>query len=293
MINQHFLPVSLEHKHLYLQHWHAMPVHSMDYSFVNIWGWSNYYQLQLSFSDKLCWIAQKNDTLWAPVGAWQDVNWQNEQILDAGATIIRVPEQLANMIEQALPGRVERQETKGQWEYLYNTHDLATLSGNKYHKKRNHINGFKKAYGAPNYKNIDDATIEDVLSLQDKWCQWHECTNSKALFAENEAINSVLSHWYDFEHLIGGALYVDNTLVAFSVGELLDDTTLGVHYEKGHTSYRGVYQTMNSCFVQNAGANTSFINRAQDLDEEGLRHAKSSYLPVDFLKKYTLNIAPI
>ncbi len=287
-----FTPINLEQKEEYLKYWQATPSHSIDYSLVNIWGWSAYYGLKWSFNNNLCWIMQNNNTLWAPAGNWQEINWQDEDILNKGATLVRVPENLVKILEEALPNRVTTEETKGQWEYLYNSKDLAVLSGNKFHKKRNHVNGFKKAYGEPNYKNIDDSIIEDVLSLQDKWCQWHECAGSKALQAENESINSVLSHWYDFDGLMGGALYVDDKLVAFSVGELLDDVTLGVHYEKGHTGYRGVYQTMNSCFVQNAGANTAFINRAQDLDEEGLRKAKSSYFPVDFLKKYTLTIAP-
>ncbi len=292
-MNYEFEPISLTQREQYTKYWQAMPEHSIDYSLTNIWGWSNYYQLQWSFSDKLCWLKQgSTDNLWAPVGNWLDVDWQDERILDAGVTLTRVPERLALILKEALPDRVQSIETRGQWEYLYNTKDLATLPGNRYHKKRNHVNGFKKTYGEPNYKVMNDTIMEDVLSLQDDWCKWHECTNSGALLAENEAINRVLSHWDDFSGLIGGTLYVDDTLVAFSVGELLDSTTLGVHYEKGHTGYRGVYQTMNSCFVQHAGLTSTVINRAQDLDEEGLRHAKSSYLPTDFLKKYTLTIAP-
>ncbi len=293
-MNTSFTPLSLEHKAQYLKCWQNMPVHSIDYSIANIWGWSNYYQLKWDFRENnICWLKQEsNNSIWAPVGNWLDINWQEEHILDKGATIIRVPEPLTLIIEEALPGRVQKEETRGQWEYLYNAKDLATLPGNRFHKKRNHINSFKKSYGNPDYKIMNDNIMEDILSLQDEWCKWHECTKSSALRAENEAINSVLSHWYDFPGLIGGAIYVDDKLVAFSVGELLDETTLGVHYEKGHTDYRGVYQTMNSFFVQNAGANSLIINRAQDLDEEGLRHAKSSYLPCDFIKKYTLTITP-
>ncbi len=292
-MNELFTPISLNHKVEYLQYWQDMSEHSIDYSFANIWGWSKYYNLKWSFSDKLCWLKQdSNNSLWAPVGDWSNIDWKKEHMLNAGATLIRVPERLVLILEKALGHRVKKEETRGQWEYLYKSEDLAKLPGNRFHKKRNHLNAFKKAYGEPNYKIMDDSIMEDVLSLQDKWCQWHECTNSRALLAENEAINSVLSHWYDFPNLMGGAIYVEDTLVAFSVGELLDSTTLGVHYEKGHTGFRGVYQTMNACFVRHAGVNCTLINRAQDLDEEGLRHAKSSYLPIDFLKKYTLTIDP-
>ena len=43
--------------------------------------------------------------------------------------------------------------------------------------------------------------IQDVLSVQDDWCQWHECDDSTSLRAENEAINRVLCHWYNFKNM--------------------------------------------------------------------------------------------
>ena len=164
----------------------------------------------------------------------------------------------------------------------------ATLPGNRYHKKRNHLRGFEKAYGI-DYRPLDDAMVEDVLGLQDDWCQWHECEDSPSLRAENEAINRVLSHWELLDGLCGGSLYVDGQMVAFSVGEALDEKTLGVHYEKGLNGFRGVYQTINACFSREAGNGFELLNRAQDLDEEGLRQAKMTYLPTDFLRKYQVS----
>jgi Uncharacterized conserved protein len=132
--------------------------------------------------------------------------------------------------------------------------------------------------------------VEDVLAVQDDWCQWHECEESPSLRAENEAINRVLSHWNCFMGLSGGSLYVDGKMVAFSVGENLDGESLGVHYEKGLNGFKGVYQTINCLFSRNAGDGFTYINRAQDLDEEGLRQAKMTYLPADFLRKFKVRI---
>ncbi len=288
-----FTPLRLNDKEQYTPYWEALPQHSMDYSFVNIWGWCQYFHLEWAFGDNLCWLKQKqNNILWAPVGAWESVDWHAEKCLQKGATLVRVPERLVHILQKAMPERVSVEESRGQWEYIYNTDDLTALSGNRFHKKRNHVNAYKKHYGEPDYRVITETNIEDVLRLQDEWCQWHECSNSHALQAENEAINRVLSHWEDMDTLVGGTIYVDNELVAFSVGEILGDDTLGVHYEKGRTGFRGVYQTINNTFVKHAGTGSLYVNRAQDLDEEGLRHAKSSYLPVDFLRKYTVTVSP-
>ena len=282
-----FTPVSLEGRQQYYELWGRTPQRSLDYTLANLWGWQDYYNL--------CWIRQTRPyaVCWAPVGDWNAVSWKD--LLPCGFNpeahnITRVPEKLLEIWQRELPGLVDADEDRGQWEYLYKQEELAELPGNRFHKKKNHLNSYVKTYGQPDYHTLDDAMVEDVLAVQDDWCQWHECEESPSLRAENEAINRVLSHWNCFTGLIGGSLYVDGKMVAFSVGENLDGANLGVHYEKGLNGFKGVYQTINCLFSRNAGAGFTYINRAQDLDEEGLRQAKMTYLPADFLRKYKVRI---
>lgn len=288
-----FTPITLTGKEQYLHLREQTPCRSLDYTLANLWGWAGYYGLEWCFAHGLCWLRQTHpqEAFWAPVGPWDDVDWADLPCLRDGASLVRVPEALVRRMEAAMPGRIAAEEARGQWEYLYKTEDMATLPGNRYHKKKNHYNAYVKAYGEPDYRPLTLDVMEDVLALQDEWCQWHECVESPALQAENEAINRVLAHWDDIPGLIGGSLYAEGQMVAFSVGEKLDDTTLGVHYEKGRNGYRGVYQAMNRCFAQRAGQGYALLNRAQDLDEEGLRQAKTGYLPTDFLRKYTVEVA--
>lgn len=288
-----FTNITLADKDRFYTHWQATPQRSIDYSLVNLWGWERCFSLQWAFDEHLCWIRQ-NDTLpclWAPVGDWNAVNWANHPLLARGATLIRVPETLAHLLEQALPGRVTLIEARGHWEYLYDAEGLAKLAGKSYHKKKNHVNAYRREYGEPQYKEISPEIIEDVLALEDEWCQWHECEGSQSLRAENEAINRVLSRWSDMPGLTGGALYAGDVLVAFCVGEQLDATTIGVHYEKARNGYRGAYQMINQQFAQASAATARLLNRAQDLDEDGLRQAKMSYMPTDFLHKYTVRVS--
>ncbi len=295
-----FSRLDLHHLNRYTPCWERCPQQSMDYTFVNLWSWQGFYDLHCAFGEHLCWIQKGPEqkgvipSYRAPIGDWHSIDWAAEPLLqgEQGVQLTRVPEQLVQILEAALPGRVIKEETRGQWEYVYTQEDLAKLSGNRFHKKRNHVNAYKKHYGDVDYREIDSSIIEAVLSLQDEWCQWHECSNSPSLQAENAAINNVFSHWDDLPMLHGGAIFVGDALVAFSVGEIIAPQTLGVHFEKGRCGYRGVYQTMNSYFVQKAGAACQFVNREQDLDEDGLRQAKMSYLPTDFLRKYTVTIMP-
>ncbi len=289
-MDKKFTPVILKDRRAFYEYWAQTPRRSLDYTLANLWGWQGHYGLEWYFDGPLCWIRQTRPNLvyWAPIGAWHEVDWASvlpRWCVSGRRAFIRVPEDLALLWQNALPGQVVVEEDRDQWEYLYRQDELADLPGKRFHKKKNHCNSFIKAYGTPDYHRLDDGMVEDVLAVQDDWCQWHECEDSPSLRAENEAINRVLSHWDMFEGLCGGSLYVDGRMVAFSVGEKLDAQNLGVHYEKGLNGFRGVYQTINRVFVQQEGAGLSFVNRAQDLGEEGLRQAKQTYLPIDFLRK--------
>lgn len=293
-MNTDFKPVKLTDKDLYYEFWQATPRRALDYTLANLWGWQEYFGLEWQFEEGICWIRQTRPQplYWAPLGNWNRASWPELLGRQAGKDntlhFIRVPQELAEIWQAQLPENIQMTEDRGQWEYLYLQSDLAQLAGNKFHKKRNHYNSYVKTYGEPDYREITDAIVEDVLKVQDDWCQWHECDDSPSLRAENDAINRVLTHWDSFRNMRGGSLYVEDRMVAFSIGEALDSETLGVHFEKGLSGYKGVYQAINLQFATHAGAGFKWINRAQDMDEEGLRQAKMTYMPENFLRKFKI-----
>lgn len=281
-------PVSLAEKDQYYKFWEMTPRRSLDYSLVNLWGWQEYFGLEWAFAEDLCWIRQTRPEpcWWAPLGDWNGADWQRLlPALGKELRFTRVPQELVNIWLESLPASVQAEEDRDQWEYLYLQSDLAQLGGNKYHRKKNHYNSYVKTYGEPDYRSVTDGHISDVLSVQHVWCDCHECEDSPSLKAENDAITRVLRNWEAFRNMYGGTLSVDDKMIAFSIGEKLDDETLGVHFEKGLSGYKGVYQAMNLQFAKNAGAGFKWINRAQDMGETGLRQAKMTYLPADFLRK--------
>lgn len=290
-MDRKFVAIDLAEKDAYYELWDATPRRSLDYSLVNLWGWQEYFGLEWHFSENLCWIRQTRPELvcWAPLGDWTKADWKGifeKYFAGRQWHFTRVPEELANLWLAALPDNIQLEEDRGQWEYLYLQSDLANLAGARFHKKKNHYNSYVKAYGEPDYESIHLKLVNDVLAVQEHWCQWHECEDSPSLLAENEAIRRVLTHWSEFRNMYGGSLCVDEMMIAFSVGEKLDSETLGVHFEKGLNGYKGVYQAMNLQFARHAGEGFKWINRAQDLDEEGLRQAKMTYMPADFLRKF-------
>lgn len=288
-----FQPVNQVSQARYLEFLAATPQRAADYTYTNIWGWAEYYGLSLGFRDDLCWIHQSKpfSCYWAPVGDWNAAKWSSHPELQAGLTLHRVPEQLSTLLKAKWGTRVTEEESREQWEYLYSLEELTNLSGNKFHKKKNHVNAYHKAYGE-DYRVLDAAALEEVLELQDQWCQWRDCESSPSLQAENDVIFRVVGNWGRLPNLCGGALYVENKMVAFAIGEPLDDTSLVVHFEKVQPDYKGVYQAINNAFARHADPRFTVINREQDMGELGLRQAKETYNPIGFLKKNRLIIAP-
>ena len=59
-----------------------------------------------------------------------------------------------------------------------------------------------------------------------------------------------------------------------------------IHFEKGLSDYKGVYQAINKVFLERSCPDFKWVNREQDMGVEGVRKAKQSYNPARFLKKY-------
>jgi hypothetical protein len=133
---------------------------------------------------------------------------------------------------------------------------------------------------------LTDDLIEKALAMQQSWCTWRDCESSDALAAENRVIARFLSYWKDLIGIHGGAIMVNDKMIAYTVAEGLDDETLLIHFEKGDSKYKGAYQAINQLFLKHVKFDYARVNREQDLGDEGLRRAKMSYHPIEFNKKY-------
>lgn len=290
-----FEPVKLQDKNPYLDRLSECPETTSDYSFINLFGWAEAYGLDLAAGPDLIWIRQNRPekAYWAPVGNWEKADWEkqlfNEEMLPA--RFIRVPEKLKTIWQENFPNRVTVHESRGDWDYLYLIQDLIDLKGNRYHKKKNLLNQFRKKYDF-HYASLTPELISHVLDMQDDWCEWRDCEAVDTLVSENQSIGRICENWKEWSNLTGGALFVHDTMVAYTVAEHYENNMILIHFEKGKPEFKGIYQAINQMFladIEDQGWN--LVNREQDMDDEGLRKAKLSYHPVDFLRKYIIEIA--
>ena len=94
-----FTPLSIDMRNDYSALFDLCSGKTSDYTFVNIWAWSDERQYELAHAHDLFWprINRPSPVLWAPVGNWESADW--ERILPGlfpdGAEFHRVPEELA------------------------------------------------------------------------------------------------------------------------------------------------------------------------------------------------------
>lgn len=181
---------------------------------------------------------------------------------------------------------------EGWGDYLYDADKLATLSGKKMAKKRNHVNQYVALYGNDTFEPITAANIEDVRSFMDSLeSATPETELSPMAVAERRLAAKALSMMGD-ENIPyeGGLLRVNGKVAAFTVGDVKGDT-LFIHIEKADRGIPGSYEAINKFFaayMKERHTQIKYINREDDAGDEGLRKAKESYHPLEVLKKYNV-----
>ncbi len=284
-----FEPITLDKQKEYSEYFSMCSQKTSDYSFVNLWGWAEQYGLTWAWSDKLVWIKQAvpEELYWAPVGLWQGADWRRcfDEHFTTKTLFSRIPEILLQIWKDTVNHLITIEESRGDWDYLYSVRDLIELKGKRFHKKKNLLNQFKKNYDFE-YVPFGTEMIHKAMQMQEDWCVWRDCESSEVLAAENRAISRILTKWEPIQVLTGAAIIIEQKMVAYTIAESFTKDTLLIHFEKGNQDYKGVYQAINQMFLEHSGNKFEWVNREQDLDNQGLRKAKLSYNPLDFLKKY-------
>jgi uncharacterized protein len=171
-------------------------------------------------------------------------------------------------------------------DYVYLAENLIKLPGNKFHKKKNHVNRFRKNYDFE-YRSLDDDLAESFLRLQEDWCELRNCVEDPDLLQEDRAVFEAISHYKELGFK-GGAISIDSKVEAFALGEPLNPDTAVIHIEKANPDIPGLYAAINQLFCAKEWSGVKYINREQDLGLENLRKAKESYYPDHMVEKYTL-----
>ncbi|MBQ1178026.1 MAG: GNAT family N-acetyltransferase [Bacteroidaceae bacterium] len=182
------------------------------------------------------------------------------------------------VMEESMAGAFTYTVDRDKSDYLYLRERLVTLTGKKLQPKRNHISKFKRLYPDYEYRPLTPDLVDDCIRLGEEWCHTSDSGMLRAMQAEQRMIRYALGHM-DELHIVGGTLWVEGRMVAFTFGSRINGEAFDVCVEKADTSYEGAYAMINNEFVSRLPEDITYINREEDLGLEGLRRAKMSYYP--------------
>ena len=204
-------------------------------------------------------------------------------------SIINLNQPGIDFLQQTFPGEFEFSEPLTErYDYICLKEDIINLPGHALRPKRQHLAQFPRFYPNHEYRPIEPSLFPECLQLLQRWSDNAEAighlqgADSKVM--ERESISQVFDNWEQFG-AIGGALFVDGNIVAFTYGVPINGNTFDLCVEKGDINYKGVYTVVRHHFMQQIPEQYTYINLEEDLGLPGLRRAKSSYHPAYQIKK--------
>lgn len=198
-----------------------------------------------------------------------------------------VPEVTATMAD---PSRFSIEEDRDNHDYILSIASLINMKGSRLKPYRNLVTRFHKTCRAET-RPLDLQDPHTQNALNSLFLRWVRQKGIDFAEAKNEytALNRAL-HTHPYCELMGIGVFVDGTLMGFSIFEILQNGHSMLHFEKADTkTCVGIYQYLmyqTACFLQKHGC--VFLNYQQDLGIPGLRKAKMSFGEPAHLKKFSI-----
>ncbi len=270
------------------------------FNFTNLFMWRKPYKIKHCEQNEVLYLTcEWEGELYAlqPVcaeGHWQEaVENLKEYFSQQGKPLAftGLEKRFAEFLDEQFPGRFAIQADRDNYDYVYLADKLITLSGRKLHSKKNHLNAFRKLYPEAQYLPMTPELLPACRDELEKWYAAHIEAMPESIFIplERDAILELFADW-DYFQLKGGAICLNGRIIAFSFGEQLNRDSVVVHVEKADPSIRGAYPAINQGFVEHEWSGMTYINREEDMGQEGLRKAKESYKPEKMIEKYNAKL---
>ncbi len=270
------------------------PPQASEYNFTNIFIWRHLYGFRVCLVDGAICVkgTDKHGIEFFIIIARDEDSYINtvkhlvSTYKEEGKTfnMSRVEERFIELLEQAFPSMVYNND-RDNADYVYLASDLIGLKGRKYDGKRNHIKKFKEKY-IYEYANMSQGLTGECIRLAETW---YRSKQDSSLEADLIATKEALKHFTELG-LKGGVILIGGNVRAFSLTEPLNTYTAVIHIEKYDPAYEGIPQVINQQVCEHVCSAYTYINREQDLGNQGLRRSKLSYNPVFILNKYSVRI---
>ncbi|MBQ3394551.1 MAG: DUF2156 domain-containing protein [Oscillospiraceae bacterium] len=189
------------------------------------------------------------------------------------------------MLEGCLGDALLIEEDRDSEDYIYLTSDLSELPGKRYQKKRNHCARFEKDFPDYAFEELDRKNIPDARAFELEWNSIYSSPDNIDLNSERDGILRLLDN-FEKLRLFGGLIRAGGRVLAITIAEELSSDMVDIVVEKAYHDVDSAYAVINRDFARNCLSGYRFINREDDVGDEGLRTAKLRYHPTQLKKKY-------
>ncbi len=278
------------------------PNKTCDSGVLDTFLWSEYYDIKAAVVAEKALLLQmrKEDEIFfsMPYCRAEDLSEAFEQQCRYSNEVLKRPMKIYFADEEAVellnlsenPRFIVKEETDFR-DYLYNGDELRTLPGKRFHKKKNLVNKFCREYeGRWEYRSLGAEDKVRIWEFLDRWYEkraQEEENAEDSLEYEVKGIHQVLQSDFSLPDYQIGGIFIDGKLEAFSMGALNPRENMAcIAVEKGNPEIPGIYQMINQQFLLHAFPDAAMVNREDDVGLEGLRHAKESYNPCGYARKF-------
>lgn len=262
-----------------------------DMNMLNAYLWRYEFGIKFAVADDALIKAyfRRDGSVWGycmPAG--KNVTGAFEAIFDDAnerggrAHIVMLTGEQRAQLEELYPGKFTYVRSPENQDYIYLSEELASLSGKKFHAKRNHISKFNKAYPDSRLEPLCKSNEDDAVAVVRAWCEENGINPDE--HDEFAVIREALGLMDEY-NMRGAVLYVRQKPVAMTLGSEISELAYDINFEKALREYDGSYAVINNLFAKTL-TQYKYINREEDMGLEGLRKSKLSYKPCIILDRF-------
>lgn len=276
--------LSLKHKNLLNDNLKKLDTMISEYSFANLFLFRDVHKYEVLIDKEIFikGITYDNFTYLMPVKPLNELDYDYLKELSKTVDFLFPIDEkwLVN-----LPN-YEVDYKEGDSDYIYLREKIKTYSGKSLHSKKNLLNFFLKEYKHKAEPLTKDRITDAKYILE----EWQKESEQKKEETDYYPLISALD-LSDELCICGIIYYVNSEPAGFIIGEERGENTFLLHFAKGLTKYKGIYQYIFHSFAEVLPERYVYLNFEQDLDKENLRLSKQSYHPEFMVKKLRVKFA--
>jgi len=278
--------IQIQHKIKIIENIKKLSTPLSEYSFANIYLFRKIHEYKI-ITDKKLFIkgmTRKGHKFLMPLFeiTVSEIDYLENIMRENSICLYPVSEEYSSLFDKH---RFEISFDEDESDYIYLIDKIGSYSGKKLHKKKNLLNQFLKRY---NHKvvRLDPDRTDDAMLILNQWQQHMDTSENKT---DYHPCKEGLSLMQDL-NLCGIIYYAEEQPAGFILGEELSEEVFALHFVKGLSIFKGIYQFMYNNFTSYMPEKYCCFNFEQDLGIDSLRKAKQSYRPETMLNKFMIKL---